>query len=121
MMKALLIGLLLYTRCIIQSSLNRSCSAALAAYPESSDPVIAMMTFVQSDSHSLKERNSAVWALGQARDSRALPVLHNYYTGGECDHSRKICQHELEKAIKLCTGETPNPLMIKLPYKEQMQ
>jgi len=111
-------GLLLYAHWSIQSSLNKSCGMALKAYPESGDAISALMTFVQSDSHSLKERNNAVWALGQARDNRALPVLRKYYTGGKCDHTRKLCQHELDKAIKLCNGETPNLLMIRKPEKE---
>jgi hypothetical protein len=108
-------GGLLCVRWSIQSSLNEACAAALQAYPESGDAVAALMIIVQSDSHSLEERNNAVWALGQARDRRALPVLRTYYTGGECDHSRKLCQHELDKAIKLCSGETPNLLMIRMP------
>ena len=111
-------GFLLCVRWRIQSSLNESCAAALQIYPDSGDAVAALMLIVQSDSHSFKERNRTVWALGQARDSRALPVLRRYYTGGECDHSRALCQRELDKAIKLCSGDTPNLLMIKLPDKE---
>ena len=114
-------GGLLCVRWSIQSSLNDACAAALQAYPESGDAVAALMIIVQSDSHSLKERNNAVWALGQTRDRRALPVLHTYYTGSECDHSRELCQHELDKAIKLCSGETPNLLLIKMPKPELLQ
>ena len=117
----LFIGILLYARWSIQTSLNRWCATAMEAHPESRDPVAALMTFVQSDSHSLKERNSAVWALGQARDRRALPILHMYYTGAACDHSRKLCQYELKKAIKLCSGETPNLLVITVPDQNQSQ
>jgi len=115
----LFIGILVYARWSIQTSLNRWCATALEAHPEFHDPEAALMTFIQSDSHSLKERNNAVWALGQARDSRALPVLRQYYSGGECDHSRELCQYELKKAIKLCSGETPNLLVIKMPDPEQ--
>jgi hypothetical protein len=35
-----------------------------------------------------------------------LPVLERHYTGGPCQHTRDICQHELEKAIRLCRGST---------------
>lgn len=114
-------GFLLCVRWSIQRSLNEACAAALQAYPESGDTVAALMIIVQSDSHSLKERNNAVWALGQARDRRALPVLRMYYTGDECDHSWELCQHELDKAIKLCSGETPNLLMIRMPKPKHSQ
>lgn len=65
------------------------------------DRVEALIAFVQSDRHSLTERNRAVWALGQLRDARALPVLQKYYTGEPCDHGRYLCQYELKKAIAL--------------------
>ena len=79
------------------------------------DDIAAMIEFVQSNSHSLRDRNLMVWALGQARDSLALPVLESFYSGEECDHSQYLCQGELDKAIRLCRGETPNLLCIKTP------
>ena len=66
------------------------------------DEVQALMALVQSERHSLSERNQAVWALGQLRDARALSVLEKYYYGGPCNHARFICQRELEKAIDGC-------------------
>jgi len=99
----------------IQSDLNKWCDVAQSKYPHPGDDVAAMLYYVQSNSHPLKKRNHVVWALGQARDSRALPVLESFYTGKECDHSQYLCQGELEKAIKLCKGETPNLLCIKTP------
>ncbi|MCD6338810.1 MAG: hypothetical protein J7M29_05450 [Verrucomicrobia bacterium] len=104
-----------YCRWKIQTTLDECCKIAQAEHPHPGDDVAAMMEFVQSESHSLKDRNLMVWALGQARDSRALQVLESFYTGGKCDHSRCLCQRELEKAIKLCRGETPNILSIKTP------
>jgi hypothetical protein len=68
------------------------------------DRVTALMTYLESSSHSLPERNRAVWALGQLGDARALPVLQKYYTGKPCDHGRMLCQRELKKAIQLCRG-----------------
>ena len=50
-----------------------------------------------------------------ASPPRALPILEKYHTGKECDHDQYLCQGELEKAIKLCKGETPNLLCIKTP------
>ena len=106
-------GALGYCRWSIQTGLNDCCTLAQSEHPHLGDDVAAMMDYVQSESHSLRERNLVVWALGQARDSRALPILESYYTGDKCDHNRSLCQSELAKAIKLCRGDAPNPLCIK--------
>jgi len=73
------------------------------------DRVEALSALVQSEGHSLTERNRAVWALGQIADPRALPGLQRYYTGGECDHARFLCQYELKKAIDRCNGKNRPP------------
>ena len=99
----------------IQNSLDQWCVKAQEAHPHPGDNVAAMIEYIQSDSHSLHDRNLAVWALGQARDSRALPALEGYYYGAKCEHNSHLCQMELSKAIKLCNGETPNLLRIKTP------
>lgn len=99
----------------IQSGLDQWCMTAQAAHPYPGHNIAALLDYVQSDAHSLRQRNHVVWALGQARDPRALPVLEGYLTGESCDHTRHLCQHELHKAIALCQGETPNPLHIRTP------
>jgi len=99
----------------IQSDLDKWCMTAQAAHAHLGDDVAAMLDYVQSDRHSLSERNGAVRALGQTRDPRALPVLEGYLTSESCDHDRRLCQHELGKAISLCKGETPNLLHIRTP------
>ena len=101
----------------IQSSLDDWCATAQAAHPHPGDDVAALMAYVQSDQHSLRKRNRAVWALGQARDPRALPALEPFATGGPCNHDRQLCQRELEKAIALCKTETPNLLQIRTPQR----
>lgn len=111
----LCVGALGFLRWQIQSGLNRWCRTAQAAHPHPSDPVAALLDYVQSDAHSLRERNHAVWALGQARDPRALPILEGYVTGAPCDHTGCLCQRELGKAVALCKGETPNLLRIRIP------
>jgi hypothetical protein len=81
----------------------RSISAeALQHHP--GDRVPALMAYVESDEHSLADRNRAVWALGQLGDPGALPVLQKHWTGRPCDHEHELCQKELEKAITLCRG-----------------
>lgn len=109
---ACLLGLI---RWKIQSGLDRQCAIAQAAHPHPGDAVAAMLEYVQSDSHTLKERNLAVWSLGQSRDSRALPILEGYLTGEKCDHDSKLCQSELKKAIMLCKPDAPNLLCIRTP------
>jgi hypothetical protein len=60
-------------------------NSAMARYP--GDRVEALSALVDCDYCSLSDRNHAIWALGQLRDARALPVLERHYTGGPCNHS----------------------------------
>ena len=53
--------------------------------------------------------------LGQARDEKALPVLQSFVTGQKCDHSKHLCQHELQKAMKLSGKDPINVLRIRTP------
>ncbi len=68
--------------------------------------VEALMAMVDCQTCDVHDRTQAVWALGQLRDKRALPVLYKYYTGGPCDHQRQICQYELSKAIRWTEGKS---------------
>lgn len=68
------------------------------------DCVEALSAFVEDENNTYKERNSAVWALGQLGDRRALPILKKHYSGEECQHDKFLCQYELKKAIKLAEG-----------------
>ena len=86
----------------IRSSVIEMSAEAVSQYP--GDRIEALITYVDSNNHSLRQRNRAVWALGQIGDKRALPVLEKYYTGEPCDHRNSLCQGELAKAIKLCRG-----------------
>jgi hypothetical protein len=70
------------------------------------DRIEALIKLADCETCLLEERNHAVWALGQFRDERALPVLYKYYDGGSCDHASRICQHELEKAIRWTKGNS---------------
>ena len=87
----------------IGMSVKDQCIAAREQYEGSC--VEALIDYVRDEQgHNLRERNRAVWALGQLGDPRALPVLRSYYTGEECDHGQFLCQWELEKAIDLAGG-----------------
>jgi hypothetical protein len=86
----------------IRSGVKKISAEATQQYP--GDRVEALIAYVKSENRSLRQRNLAVWALGQIGDKRALPVLNQFYTGGPCDHENYLCQGELQKAIKLCQG-----------------
>jgi hypothetical protein len=97
-------ALLLGTTWLIESGVHAASEAALLERP--GDSVPALMAYLESPTHPLRERNRAVWALGQLGDARALPVLEKHFTGRQCEHGRALCQHELRKAIRLCRGKT---------------
>ncbi|MDH4240744.1 MAG: hypothetical protein OEW48_14385 [Phycisphaerae bacterium] len=86
----------------IRSAVRQMCAEATKEYP--GDRVKALIAYASSENHSLKKRNRAVWALGQIGDKSALAVLESYYTGGECDHEKRLCQRELKHAIYGCKG-----------------
>ena len=86
----------------IGSGVKKECQIAKKEY--AGDCVEALSALVDDESHTFKERNRAVWALGQLGDQRALTVLNKYYTGEECQHDKFLCQYELKKAIKLAEG-----------------
>ena len=89
--------------CLYIGAHVKSMSAeAMREYP--GDRVEAVIAYVESESHSLKERNMAVWALGYLGEKRALPVLKRHLTGESCEHDKYLCQGELAKAIKKCEG-----------------
>ena len=100
----LITALLLGATWLIESAVHAASEAALLERP--GDRVSALMAYIESPSHTLRERNRAVWAVGQLGDARALPVLEKHATGRECDHARALCQYELRKAIRLCRGAT---------------
>jgi hypothetical protein len=86
----------------IRSSVKDISAEAVQEYP--GDRVQALISYVESEKHSLRDRNRAVWALGQIGDRRALSVLEKYHSGEDCNHDKYLCQHEINKAINLCKG-----------------
>lgn len=68
------------------------------------EPVEALTALAVSDRAPLKERNRAIWALGQLGAPEAVPALEALVSGTGCDHDRIVCQRELAKAITACSG-----------------
>ena len=81
----------------IRSGLQHDCDQAVARFP--GDRVEALIQVVDCESCAFRDRNRAVWALGQMREERAIPVLRKYFDGERCTHSTRLCQKELRKAI----------------------
>ena len=87
----------------MKSDLNNWIATAQKAHPCPNDDLTALLAYLESDSHSLTDRNHAVWAIGLMRNPRARPTLEKYTTGCDCDHTHALCQRELQKAIRLCS------------------
>ena len=89
----------------IYSGVKKTCLQARKEYQE--DCLSSLIKVVESDNHSFREKNSAIWALGQIADSKALPFLFELEKTlpeqERCSYDRFICRHEVEKAIKWCT------------------
>jgi len=95
---------------LIGSSVHKMCRDATGEY--GGDRVSALMKYADSPAHSLRDRNRAVWALGNLGDSRAVPWLKKRYTGQPCDHDHMLCQKELKQAIHLCQGGVNLPALV---------
>lgn len=89
---------------VIGSGIRSISETALRDFP--GDRVSALMALVESDRHGFRDRNRAIWALGQLGDARALPMLEMRYTGTESDERIELSQYEIKKAILLCKGAT---------------
>jgi hypothetical protein len=70
--------------------------------------VEALLMLVECDSCEMKNRNLAIWALGQLDDSRVLPVLESYQTGKPCNHLKDVCQKTLNTALRHLRHEDNN-------------
>lgn len=95
----------IYTSHQIGTSVLKYCRLAQAQYP--GDCVEALSQQLNDPANSFADRNSAVWALGQLGDSRALPVLESHYTGqipSREPWNGTLSQYELKKALKLARG-----------------
>jgi hypothetical protein len=102
----------------IYSSVKTRCDNARHEF--GGDSVEALMALIESDARSFKERNSAIWALGQLGDRRAVPFLQNLITDEDqpppYDSSRYIVQYSVKKALKSCRGKEPH--LTKWMYRD---
>lgn len=90
---------------IIGYSVKEKCRLAQERY--NGDCVSALISYLDDEGNSFRSRNSAIWALGQLGDVRALPILKKYYTnynGERIDRSQELAQLELKRAIGYMEG-----------------
>ncbi len=61
---------------------------------------------INSEDFSIEEKNTAIWALGQFADPKALPLLEKLNSEtreqNRCNRKLELCKREIEKAIKWC-------------------
>lgn len=72
------------------------------------DCVESLIQYLADEDNGFYSRNSAIWALGQFGDERALPILEYYFTGDIPDREpldESISQYELKKAIGYMDGK----------------
>ena len=94
-----------------KSDINKIRNSAQSKFE--GDKIEALISVLNSDSEKLKNKNQAIWALGKLNDERAMPTLKNLQTNSECNHSRFVCQRELEKAINNLEGNSIDLLTFK--------
>ena len=72
------------------------------------DCVEALISYLDDEENGFGPRNSAVWALGQLGDERALPVLKKYYLADVEDGrwNETLAQSEIKRAISYMEGKT---------------
>ena len=91
----------------IFSGVKSICSEANKEFK--GDSVEALMALIESDKFGFREKNKAIWALGQIGDKRALPLLEKLNTGevqkAPRNPEKYIVQYTVKKAIKQCKGE----------------
>ena len=93
------------TSTLIGYSVREKCELSQSKYE--GDCVEALISHLEDEENSYRERNNAIWALGQIGDERTLPILNKYYTGVIKDREPfdgDISQYELKKAINLAGG-----------------
>ena len=86
---------------ILFTEVRRSCNKATHEYSVNCRD--ALIKTFQSDDSSIKEKNDAIWTLGQLADKRSLPFLKSIYKDEIPDREpldKVISQYEIRKAIK---------------------
>lgn len=113
----------LVTTTWIGVDVREKCLVAQGRY-DNEDCVESLILALKDEENSIRERNGAIWALGQLGDDRALPVIKEFYTGIIPDrepYDETLSQYEMKKAINLLESDfnlshlswNPNDLIVK--------
>jgi hypothetical protein len=86
----------------IKRDVSKNIRISQNAHPAESDDVASLISYVNSNEHTLAEKNHAVWTLGRIGDVRGVNALKPYFTGVKCYHVEELCQKQLRQAIKRC-------------------
>lgn len=103
---AVLIGLLLVASTFLWMYLTvkNTCNMAEKKYPGKCQG--ALIKVLEDEKASPKEKNDAIWALGQMADPESLSALERIYAGkvpkGREPLNEIVSQYEIEKAIRWC-------------------
>jgi len=97
-------AILIYTSSVIYREVYEISSVARSKYKLNS--VESLIKLIESDDHSFKEKNTAIWALGQFADEKALPFLEKIEPESDpsdpCNRQKALCKREVQRAIKWC-------------------
>lgn len=98
------ITVIIYSFWVIYQDTKTLCLKAQEEYKENC--VNSLIKLVQSENKTFKEKNSAIWALGQMADKKALPFLYELDKSlpeqEKCGFDDYLCKYEVQKAIKWC-------------------
>lgn len=93
----------------IRGSVREVSALAQAGHP--GDPVSALIGLAADETATVRDRNRAVWALGQLGDTRALSTVQRLQASVVADSNgtaSALSPYELGKAVGLLAGEA-NP------------
>jgi len=88
-------------------SVRDNCSLAQSKYQ--GDCVEALIQMVDDENNSFKQRNDAIWTLGQLGDKRAEYPLSKYYSENIPDrepYNEVLSTYELRKALNLLENDS---------------
>ena len=103
---ALFLGFAVYTFSSIYKGVERITNTAKTEF--NGDAIHSLIDLVQSENYDFKEKNQAIWAIGQYADPSALPILEKLNSetavdGIPFDRKSGFSKKEIERAIKWCT------------------
>ena len=108
-------GVLIYVFTVIYREVDRISGIAKTEFKENS--VESLIKLIESNDHCFAEKNTAIWALGQFADEKALPFLEmldlEAVPDDPCNRQKVLCKREVQRAIKWCSMGNATSWMYK--------